>query len=122
MLAIDCHPWHGVLALCVLTESECTDDSELRDPAEMAAWRFFNCSDGIDAWGATTALAQSMRSDCESAGDNASVATAYFHRCADAFGHSDVVGARSKLGPSPEFRLSVTHPDNGTEYVCHVAA
>jgi len=116
MLAIDCHPWHGTLALCVLTESECADDPELRDPAEMAAWRFFECSEGVDAWSPAFALAESMRAAYDAADDSAAVAGSYLQNCADALAHQSVSDALSKLNVSPQFRLSITHPDVGTEY------
>ena len=116
MLAVDCHPWHGTLALCVLTESECADDPELRDPAEMAAWKFFDCSDGVAAWSATTGMGDSMRASYDSADDSAHTATTYLQSCADALSHSRVADVLSNVNVSSGFRLSVTHPDDGTEY------
>jgi hypothetical protein len=116
MFAIDCHPWNGILALCALTESECVEDPELRDPAEMAAWRFFDCSNGVSAWSAATALSESMRVAYDSADDRASVGITYLQYCADALADSRVADAVSKLDVSSKFRFSVTHPDDGTEY------
>lgn len=116
MIAVDCHPWHGTLALCALTESECADDPELRDPAEMASWRLFNCSDDATAWQATTALCDSMRSDYDSADDRAAVATKYLRSCAASLSSQIVLDAISKLERSSKFRLSVTHPDDSIEF------
>ena len=116
MLSLDCHPWHGTLSLCVLTESECANDPELRDPAEMAAWRFFDCSDRLAAWAPVSALSESMHAAYGSSDDNSSVAATYLQHCADALTHPDVTEAISKLDTSPHFRLSITHPDDGTEF------
>ena len=116
MLAIDCHPWHGTLALCVLTESECADAPDLRDPAEKAAWKFFECSDGADAWSPAAALAESMRDAYESADDRATVAAEYLKHCADSLAHHSVAETLKRVDTSPQFRLSITHPDDGTEY------
>jgi len=39
LFAVDCHPWHGMLGLALLTADEAVGYPRLNDPAEMAAWR-----------------------------------------------------------------------------------
>jgi hypothetical protein len=116
MLALDCHPWHGTIGVAALTAKEVAGDKGLADPAEMAAWRFFDFARDFDCWQVATVLAQEMKSAYYSGGRPA-VVEACFSACAAAI-TCDVVGeALEGFARVDGFRLSVAHPDNRREFV-----
>jgi hypothetical protein len=116
MLALDCHPWHGSIGIAALTANEATADKALNDPAEMAAWRFFDFARDFDSWQVATVLGQQMKSAYYS-GDRPAVVEAFFSACAAAI-TSNVVGeAIESFIRLDGFRFSVAHPDNGREFV-----
>jgi hypothetical protein len=116
MLALDCHPWHGSIGIAALTAKEVAADKALDDPAEMAAWRFFDFACDFDSWRVAGVLAQEMKSAYYS-GDRPAVVEAFFSACAAAITSDAVGGALESFTRVDGFRLSVAHPDNGREYV-----
>lgn len=115
MLALDCHPWNGGLYLAALTQSEVNADPTLCDPAEMAAWRNYHFAErGLD-WNIDS-LCDTMKTDYYSSEDRDAVAQSYLRSCAAALSDETVVRALRPLLLHNDFRLSVTHPDDGTEY------
>lgn len=116
MLALDCHPWHGSIGIAALTAKEVATDRALDDPAEMAAWRFFDFARDFESWQAATALGQEMKSAYDS-GDRPAVVEAFLSACAAAMTSNAVGEALEGFTRAPGFRLSVAHPDNGREFV-----
>ena len=116
LLAVDCHPWHGAVELSILTAGEVAANPELADPAEMAAWRHYNCSAGLASWQPAGALGHQMRAAYEAAVHPAEVAEGFMRACARAAASPDVVAASELLQRAAEFRTSVSHPDDGREF------
>lgn len=114
ILALDCHPWNGGLYLAALTQSEVNADPLLCDPAEMAAWRHYHFTEGL-AWNVDS-LCDAMKTDYYSSEDHDATAESYLRSCAAALSDETVVRALRPLPLHNDFRLSVTHPDHGTEY------
>jgi hypothetical protein len=116
LLAVDCHPWHGRIALAALTAAEVAADPPLADPAEMAAWRYYDFTEALSAWQPAARLGREMRAAYE-AGDRPQVADAYLRTCARAVGSAQFTAALACLQRASGFRVSVTHPDDGREFV-----
>jgi hypothetical protein len=116
MLALDFHPWHGSIGLAALTATEVATDKSLADPAEMAAWRFFDFARDFESWQLTTPLAEQMRSAYYS-GDRPAVVEAFFGACAAAISSEPVSAALGEFTRAIGFGISVAHPDNGREFV-----
>ena len=117
LFAVDCHPWHGMLGLAVLTADEAATDPELNDPAEMAAWRHYDFASGLAAGRALIPLGAEMRSAYYEAGDRPATAEAYLRACVSAAASPTVAAALDQFKRADGFRLSVTHPDSGREFV-----
>jgi hypothetical protein len=115
-LAVDCHPWHGSIALAVLTAAEVAMDGLLADPDEMAAWRHHDFTQGLLSWQPVAALGREMRAVYES-GERPTVADAFLRACAAAVSSPQVVAALVLLERADKFRVSVAHPDDGREFV-----
>jgi hypothetical protein len=116
LLALDCQPWHGSLGLSLLTAAEAEADTQLADPAEMAAWRYYDFSAGLVSWQPAALLGRSMRAAYESAPDRRATAESFFRACAEALASPDVAGVVGSLARADEFRMSVAHPDDGREF------
>lgn len=116
MLALDCHPWHGSIGIAALTVKEIAADRALDDPAEMAAWRFFDFARDFDSWQVASELGQEMKSAYDS-GDRPVVVEAFFRACAAAIKSNAVAKGLEGFIRIDGFRLSVAHPDNGREFV-----
>ena len=116
MLAVDCHPWHGTLALSVLTASEVAADPVSADPEEMAAWRHFHCSDGKPGWATAAELGREMGAAYSASPVRGETAVAFLKACATAMASSEVSSAIEAFDRDPHFRVSVAHPDNGREF------
>ncbi|MEZ6142795.1 MAG: hypothetical protein R3B84_19710 [Zavarzinella sp.] len=115
MLALDCHPWHGNIGIAALTAKEVADKA-INDPAEMAAWRFFDFARDFGSWQVATVLGQEMKSAYYS-GERPAVVKAFFSACAIAITSSVVAEAIAGFVRVDGFRLSVAHPDDGREFV-----
>jgi hypothetical protein len=117
MLAVDCHPWHGSVELALLTAGEVAAAPELADPADMAAWRHYRFSNGLAAWQLVASLGREVRVAYEAAADPGAAAEAFMRACADAAVSPQVTAAVKLLVRAAGFRLTVTHPDDGREFV-----
>lgn len=117
LLALDCHPWHGSVSLALLTAAEVAADPLLADPTEMAAWRHYSFSDRLVAWQPVAALGQEMQSAYGAAVNRAAVAEAFMASCASAATRPEVTAAVKKLVKAVGFRITITHPDDGREFV-----
>jgi hypothetical protein len=117
LLAVDCLPWHGTIGLAALTATEIAADPELADPTEMAAWLHYGLSDRLAAWQSAAVLGEEMRFAYESAADPPRVAEAFLRACARAVAHPEVLAAAQRLNLTADFRFTVTHPDDGREFV-----
>ncbi|MEZ5941975.1 MAG: hypothetical protein R3C18_11325 [Planctomycetaceae bacterium] len=115
MLALDCHPWNAGLFLAVLTQSEVDADPLLADPAEMAAWNYYDCGEQSDKW-VVDSLCETMRQDYYNSEDRDTIAQAYFRSCGAAISDELVSDVLNDYRLRPDFRVSVTHPDDGTEF------
>ena len=117
MVAVDCHPWNGFLALAALTHAEALRDPALADPAEMAAWEHYDFGSTLASWTPASNLSLQMREEYSEAGNfKAGVAEAYFRACAAAVGSDEVRRSLASRWLSDTFRISVAHPDTGEEY------
>lgn len=116
MLALDCHPWNGDIGISALTATEVARDHSLADPAEMAAWRFFDFASDFECWQEVTEIVREMKTAYYSE-DRLRVVETFIGACAEAI-TSDVVGAAlEKFALAEGFTLSVVHPDTGREFV-----
>jgi hypothetical protein len=115
MLAVDCHPWNGGVYLAALTQSEVDADPSLADPAEMAAWKYYDFGESCSNWNVDS-LCDTMRNDYYSSDDHDTIAQGYLRSCAAALADEAVVLALRHLVLHDGFRVSVTHPDDGSEY------
>ena len=122
LLAVDCHPWHGSVDLALLTATEVAADPELADPADMAVWRYYCFSTGLAAWQPVAALGREMQAVYEAAADPGTTAEAFMRACAGAAVGPSVAAAIELLARAPGFRLTITHPDDGREFVAGSAA
>jgi hypothetical protein len=117
LFAVDCHPWNGIIVLAFLTASEAEQNPQLREPAEMAAWKYYDFPSVLPNWQPPSDLGSTMRNAYENAGgDRAAVADTFFRACAAAVGTSAVQEALAKYPRSDTFRISICHPDTGREY------
>lgn len=115
MLALDCQPWDGGLFLAVLTKAEVDVEPTLADSAEMAAWKHYDCGSNSDQW-SVESLCETMKRDYDAANDHEAIAEAYLRSCAAALSDELVSAALEDFQLASDFRVSVTHPDDGTEY------
>jgi hypothetical protein len=117
MLAVDCHPWNGRLALSALSLDQAITDLSLVDPAEMAAWRYYDFAKNSPEWASVSESAASMKRAYEKAGNlRAQSATDFFIACAAAMAEPRVQYELSEYRVTTTFRISVAHPDSGTEF------
>jgi hypothetical protein len=116
MLAVDCHPWHGTVALALLTAAEVELDQRLADPAEMAAWRHFEFTRELSSWRPVAELGRQMQAAYD-AGDRSQLAEAFQRACATAVSSPQVAAALARLRRAAGLRLSVAHPDDRREFV-----
>ena len=116
MFAVDCHPWSGFLSLALLTQSEVDEDKLLANSEEMAAWEYFNFSEGYKVWLPSKKLAVSMQEEWSASANIHFTSEKYFIACASAVG-SDLVSSKIlDLKRSVGFVVSVANPDNNKEY------
>jgi hypothetical protein len=87
-------------------------------PREVASWRFYNFSDGVESWTQTAELGKRMSQAYYAAEDEirAATAEAFMRACATAVAMPDVEAALSSLPRDPRFRVRVAHPDSGKEF------
>ncbi|MEL6110087.1 MAG: hypothetical protein AAFU85_29085 [Planctomycetota bacterium] len=115
MLAVDCHPWDGGLYVAVLTQSEVETDSSLADPAEMAAWKHYDFAESLSEFNVDS-LCETMKSDYYATENCDQTARGYLRACAAALADNRVRSALQAYVLRDAFRVSVTHPDDRTEY------
>lgn len=115
---IGCFPWHGCIELSALTAAELDADPAIASPREVAAWRFYNFSDGVASWAETAELGKRMSQAYYAAEDDtrATTAEAFMRACATAAAVPEVEAALSSLPKDPRFRVRVAHPDSGLEF------
>jgi hypothetical protein len=116
LFAVDCHPWNGFLGLALLTAEEANADGQLADPAEMAAWRHYNFSNGLAAWHPAAVLGREMQEAYAAASDRKVAADAFLKACALAMASAEAAAAIELLDRDNRFRISVAHPDGGQEF------
>ena len=118
LFEVGCAPWHGFVELSILTAEEMNADSALKNPAEMAAWRFYNFATDLAAWGPAQILERQMSKAyyADSDGDHSAIADAFFRACAAAAATPEVVAAIGLLNRDARFRISVLHPDDKREF------
>ena len=117
LLALDCHPWHGSIDLAVLTHREVEASPFLHNPTEMASWQHFYFSSSLESWKTVDELAAEMKAAYYSASDMEQVAEAFMIACAHVAFYPEVVESVELFVRHANFRISVTHPDNGHEFV-----
>ena len=118
LFAVDCHPWNGILVLAILTVAEAESNPELNDTAEMAAWKYYDFASELAEWEPASKLSSSMREAYDRAEtDRSVVADQFLRACAAAVRTAVVQEALTKYSLADTFRISVSHPDTGQEYV-----
>src|SRR5687768_12625677 len=101
LFALDCHPWHGLIELSVLTAAEVAADARLAEPGEIAAWRHYNFAEGLPSWQSAEALGREMRAVYDAATDRAAAAEACLRACARAAASAQVLAALKQLPRAP---------------------
>ncbi|MBA4191400.1 MAG: hypothetical protein C0467_25755 [Planctomycetaceae bacterium] len=116
VIALDCHPWNGLLELSLLTAEEIARDPALNDAREMAAWEHYNFGSRVIEWRLSDELEAFMRSSYNSAGEyRTAVADRFIGACAIACYSELVQQAVARYALTNHFRMSVSHPDDGRE-------
>jgi hypothetical protein len=82
----------------------------------MAAWRHHDFTQELLSWQPVAVLGREMQAAYE-AGERPTVAESFLRSCAAAVSSPQVVAALALLERADEFRVSVTHPDDGREFV-----
>jgi hypothetical protein len=120
IVAIDvgCFPWHGSVELSILTAEDLDANRMLLEPGEIAAWRHYNFADGSPAWAPTAELGRQMADAYYAAEESGRSATvdAFLRACAAAVASPEVQEAIRAMPRDQRFRISVIHPDNGTQF------
>jgi hypothetical protein len=116
-IAVDCHPWDGLLSLALLTAEERDADPNMASPWEMAAWHHFNFTARLPEWSMVEELALTMRRVYYASTDNAGTADSIFTAVAIALNADVVIKSLSELRLAEGFRFSVPHPDSDREYM-----
>src|SRR5262249_28677409 len=116
LLQVVCLPWHGFLGLAILTAEEFAEDASLSDPRRTMDWQYGEFTEEVDAWDATTPLAQEMRAAYYGSSDCPTAAIAFLRACAQAAATSTVTEAVSVLERTDKFQISVPHPDDHREF------
>ena len=124
-LALDCHPWHGGIGLCLLTTREEFADDDLGKWA-LGDWRLqdFTSSVGAPGWPAVKDLEQRMQQyyngetetdvDLEPA-DRADV---IFRCCAKALCSDVVATSLKRYRRGGDFEVGVFDPDHPARNYC----
>ena len=116
MLAVDCHPWDGILEISLLTEVEKDKDLLLYDVDEMAAWKYFQVSRESSERVGLDAISKSIKTLYSGSMDKVGSVDFIFDTIAKAVGSDNFEATlRSVLG-SDGIKISVANPDNGKEY------
>jgi hypothetical protein len=114
-LAIDCHPWHGCIILCILTNRE--DFSEAQcGKWSMADWRYYDFSSTPDAsWPFAKDLIEQMTKYYESGAEGTATfrADKIYRACAKALCSPTVSKALNfyKFNLASDFEFGVFDPD-----------
>ena len=116
-LAIDCHPWNGVLELCLLT------DKDKNGITDMAEWKYFQFTDPQmgGGWVQARPLKKLMQRYWEESVDSglASETTEVIMRaCAVALRSKPVEQALKLFRRSVDFELWLADPDDPTQNYC----
>jgi hypothetical protein len=117
LFAVDCHPWHGMIGLAMVTSEELVSEPFLAEPAEMAAWRHYNFAGQLAAGKLFIPLGEEMFSAYDQFEDKPTGALTFLEACAIAATSSQVTAALGLLNRESGFRVSVTHPDSDQEFV-----
>ena len=118
LFAIGCFPWHGLMEMSMLTSEEVAADPMLIEPAEMAAWKHYNFAVNLVAWVPGESLARKMADiyRVAPARDRGTIVDAFIRACADAAASRAVSEVLDSFNRDSQFRVSVSHPDDGREF------
>lgn len=121
---VGCFPWHGTIELSILTAQQAERDNALLDPREVTAWPHYNFSAGLASWASTGGLTRSMAEAyrANEGDERAGVVETFLRASAQAVGQREVSEALGALSRSPHFRVTILHPDQGTDYFLTVTA
>ena len=114
--AVDLYPWHGRIALALLTSDEVDSDPILRESSEISAWRHYDFMVYPEGRASLSRLAEQMKDLYLAAPDRRSVADRFFKACALALDDDSVQKALQSLQKSASFRIIVDHPDDGMAF------
>jgi hypothetical protein len=109
-IALDVHPWHGHIGLCLLTDEDEEYPSLRVQYEEMASWRLFNLA-ATPQWPRVAPLAEAMRAQYEAAGD-AKGKRLLLPAAAAALDSPIVTDALAPLTLAPSFERFVGDPDD----------
>ncbi len=128
-LAIDCHPWHQVVELCICTELD-NEVVEKYGKWCLADWKYFQftrTSEG-DEWPATRDTCQEMFDYCENnlpeddPKEYGRRTDLMFRICAQALAGGSVKNALQGYNLAEDFELFVRHPDKPDANYCEIEA
>lgn len=91
-------------------------DPLLLNPAEMAAWRFFDFCSDYESWRQAAVLKAEMKKAYAESTSKASTALDYFHASARPLMSGRVASALAAFTVTHDFRLSVANPDTSEEF------
>jgi hypothetical protein len=116
MMAVDCHPWDGVVEISFLTDDEFDQDPFLLDPEEMAAWKYYHISKESSKHDLLNGVALKMKNEYFASSSKSEYADAVFEMISETLkspGVSQLVGSfKTRKG----LKVSVANPDNAKEY------
>jgi len=113
-LALDCHPWHPVMELCLLTNNE-QDQKAVKDWGKwsLADWKYFQFSrtEAGDDWIAAEHLVKQM-AEYYSSGNGEEAKIVIFKACAEALNSEFVKEAMQLYSLDKEFEFFIADPDD----------
>ncbi|MFN3651502.1 MAG: hypothetical protein ACK47B_18155 [Armatimonadota bacterium] len=116
-LVVDCHPWHGILDLAVLTDQ---DEAGKWEIGEWELYPLTDSEDAEDSWSETQVWRERMRTYWQArvaeSPDAAEAATDLILRaCAAALSSDEVQAEISRLRLASDFELFVGNPDDAED-------
>jgi len=115
IVALDFHPWHGRMALAVLTESELARESRLVDANMVSSWNHYDIGAGYAEWQPAQKMATAMESLYVQTQD----ANILFQCCASALGARPAVKAALRSAVADDFQMRVVNADDQRDYFVH---
>jgi hypothetical protein len=112
--SVDCHPWNGSIFLAFLTSDEASESPFLLEPAEIAAWKYYDFASARSS--THPEIAKEMHDIYYASEDKELSAKNFFVACADVVAKKSIQNMLAKFKLSSTFQITISHPDTGTEF------